>query len=240
MRSVDCCASFSSPPRPSGRSRRRWATTPSSRGAKVGGAEVKIETDDARYEISGKAWTVGVLNFVTQWQSMFSSTGRLADSGPVNDGYRFIETRPRQGQGTAAQRRSPDVRQERPGPVAAQAPTSIDLLSALFVVARLRVGGFGRAQRQRPVLAEADSITKRCRRRRTAPPSAARSKCNNKDNERIDATIWLGQVDGLTVPIRLDLAGAMEGTLKLNTSSSGDSSELPGAQTAAHRPTIQI
>src|SRR4030095_4806101 len=61
-------------------------------GAKVGGAEVKIETDDARYEISGKAWTVGVLNFVTQWQSMFSSTGRLVDSGPVNDGYRFIET----------------------------------------------------------------------------------------------------------------------------------------------------
>ncbi len=40
---------------------------------------------------------------------------------------------------------------------------------------------------------------------------------SNKDNERIDATIWLGQVDGLTVPMRLDLAGAIEGTLKLNT-----------------------
>ena len=32
-----------------------------------------------------------MLSFVTQWQSMFSSTGRLIDSGPVNDGYRFIE-----------------------------------------------------------------------------------------------------------------------------------------------------
>ena len=56
-------ASFSSPPHPSGRSRRRSATTHSSRDAKVGGAEVKIETDDARYAISGKAWTVGVAEF---------------------------------------------------------------------------------------------------------------------------------------------------------------------------------
>ncbi len=124
-------------------------------GAKVGAAEVKIETDDARYEISGKAWTVGVLNFVTQWQTMFSSTGRLNDSGPVNDGYRYIErardkvkelmlsdgrlTYVKNGQVRSPQRtheHRPAVRTVR--------------------IARLRLSGLGRAQRQGPVLAEAD------------------------------------------------------------------------------------
>ena len=47
--------------------------------AKVGGAEVRIETDAARYSITGEAWTVGVAHLMTQWQSIFSSTGRLAD-----------------------------------------------------------------------------------------------------------------------------------------------------------------
>jgi hypothetical protein len=207
-------------------------------GAKVGGAEVKIETDDARYAISGKAWTIGVLNFVTQWQSMFSSTGRLVDSGPVTDGYRFIE-RARDkvkelllSDGRLTYVKNGQVRSPR-------APTSTDLLSALFVSRDCASAGStvhnGKDQfslkltDHQAMSSSKNGATERCT-----------FEVNNKDNERIDATIWLGQVDGLTVPIRLDLAGAMEGTLKLNTSSSSDSPELSGSQTAAHRPTIQI
>jgi len=120
-----------------------------------------------------------------------------------------------------------------------RAPTSIDLLSALFVSRDCASAGSavhnGKDQfslkltNHEAMSAAKNGATERCT-----------FEVNNKDNERIDATIWLGHVDGLTVPIRLDLAGAMEGTLKLNTSSSSDSSELSGAQTAAHRPTIQI
>lgn len=206
-------------------------------GAKVGAAEVKIETDDARYEISGKAWTVGVLNFVTQWQTMFSSTGRLNDSGPVNDGYRYIE-RARDkvkelmlSDGRLTYVKNGQVRSPR-------APTSIDLLSALFVSRNCASAGSavhnGKDQfslkltNHEAVSSSKTGATERCT-----------FEVNNKDNERIDATIWLGQVDGLTVPIRLDLAGAMEGTLKLNTSFSGEAPQQPDAN-GAHRPTIQI
>lgn len=204
-------------------------------GAKVGGAEIKIETDDARYEISGKAWTVGVLNFVTQWQSMFSSTGRLVDSTPVNDGYRFIE-RARDkvkelllSDGQLTYVKNGQVRSPR-------APTSLDLLSALFVSHDCASAGStvhnGKDQfslklmNQEAVSSDDNGATERCT-----------FEVNNKDNERIDATIWLGQVGGLTVPIRLDLAGAMEGTLKLNTTSAVDA---PAHPDRPHGPTIQI
>jgi len=204
-------------------------------GAKVGAAEVKIEKDDARYQIDGKAWTVGVLNFVTQWQGVFSSTGRLADSGPVNDGYRFVE-RARDkvkelslSGGQLTYMKNGHVRSPRP-------PTSLDLLSALFVSRDCASAGSevhnGKDQfslkltGQESVASSDDGATERCT-----------FEISNKENERIDATVWLGQIDGLMVPVRLDLAGALEGTLKLHSTSLGDSSD-----TSIHLggPTIQI
>jgi hypothetical protein len=204
-------------------------------GAKVGAAEVKIEKDDARYEISGKAWTVGVLSFVTQWQSMFSSTGRLADNGPVTDGYRFVE-RARDkvkelmlsgGQLTYVKNghvKSP------------QAPTSLDMLSALFVSHDCSSAGSEvhngkdpfslKLMDRQSIASSADGATERCT-----------FQLNTKDNERIDATIWLGRIDGLTVPVRLDLAGALEGTLKLHSTSIGDAADTTIHMTGA---TIQI
>ena len=159
-------------------------------GAKVGAAEVKIETDDARYEISGKAWTVGVLNFVTQWQTMFSSTGRLNDSGPVNDGYRYIE-RARDkvkelmlSDGHLTYVKNGQVRSPR-------APTSIDLLSALFVSRDCASAGSavhnGKDQfslkltNQEAVSSSKTGATERCT-----------FEVNNQDNERIDATDLAG------------------------------------------------
>ena len=144
-------------------------------GAKVGAAEVKIEKDDARYEISGKAWTVGVLSFVTQWQSMFSSTGRLADNGPVTDGYRFVE-RARDkvkelmlsgGQLTYVKNGQREVAAGTDQPRSAV---------GVVRVARLLVGRLRSAQRQGSVFAEADGPASRSPRRPTAQPNAARSR----------------------------------------------------------------
>lgn|GEM_PF-2072039 len=201
-------------------------------GAKVGGAEVKIERDDARYAISGTAWTIGVLNFVTQWQSMFTASGRFDDQSPVNDGYRFIErTRDKVKElffqnGTLTYVKNGHVRSP-------QTPTSLDLLSTLFVSRDCASAGaevhngkdpFTLKLTGRESLPEArDGATERCS-----------FELNNEDNERIDATVWLGQIDGLTVPVRLDVTGALEGTLKLHSTS-------PAAFTSAsRRTTIKI
>jgi hypothetical protein len=203
-------------------------------GAKVGAAEIKIEKDDARYEISGKAWTVGVLNFVMQWQGMFSSTGRLADNGPINDGYRFVE-RARDkvkelllSGGQLTYVKNGQVRSPR-------APTSLDLLSALFVSRDCASAGSEvhngkdpfslKLMHQETVASADDGATERCT-----------FEVSNKAHERIGATIWLAQIDGLTVPVRLDLTGALEGTLKLHSTSADDSD----ASVQPRGPTIQI
>ncbi len=204
-------------------------------GAKVGAAEVKIETDETRYLISGKAWTVGILNFVTQWQSMFSSTGRLADKGPITDGYRFVErARDKVKELLLSNGQLTYVKNGRVK--SPEAPTSLDMLSALFVSHDCSAASEihnGKDQfslkltDHRSIASSNDGATERCT-----------FQVSNKDNERIDATIWLGQIDGLTVPVRLDLAGALEGTLKLqSTSTTGNAAD---AATHLSGPTIQI
>src|SRR5262249_50862321 len=150
-------------------------------------------------------WTVGVMSFVTQWQGVFSSEGRLVDSGPVNEAYRFVE-RARDKikevmftDGQLTYVKNGHVRSPHP-------LLSLDLLSALFVSRDCASAGSEihngkdpfslKLKRQEALASPADGATERCT-----------FEVSSKDNERIDATIWLGQVDGMMVPFRLDLAG---------------------------------
>ncbi len=204
-------------------------------GAKVGAAEVKISTDDARYEISGKAWTVGLFNLVTQWQGVFSSSGRLADRGPVNDGYRYIErTRNKVKELTLSDGQLTYVKN---GHVRLpRAPTSLDLLSALFVSHDCASAGAA-------VHNGKDQFALQLTGQQAVSPSDsdATERCtfvvSSKDNERIDATVWLEHIDGLTVPVRLDLAGALVGTLRLQSAGRSDS---PDKSAKPRDSTIQI
>lgn len=185
-------------------------------GAKVGGAEVTIEKDTASYAISGTAWTIGLLNFITQWQSIFSAAGRIEDTGPVADSYSLIEhARDKVKELFLADGHLTYVKNGRTR--TPQAPSSLDLLSALFVNQGCAAAGpqvhngkdlFAVKLTHQETLAAArhNGATERCD-----------FEISDSDNERIDATIWLGQVNGLTVPLRLDLAGAVEGTFKLRT-----------------------
>ena len=186
--------------------------------AKVGGAEVKIETDAARYSISGQAWTVGVANFMTHWQSIFSSTGRLEDSGPINDGFRFVERARNKvkellfSDGQLTYIKNGELR---PAPAV---PNSLDLLSALFVARDCAAAGS-------EIHNGKDRYSLKLLARQSLPvsDSGATERCTfelrDEDQERIDATVWLGQIAGLIVPVRLDLRGALEGTWKLQSTS---------------------
>lgn len=185
-------------------------------GSKVGGAEVTIEKGTANYAISGSAWTIGMLNFVTRWQSIFSAAGRIGDTGPVTDTYSLVE-RARDkvkelflSDGHLTYVKNGHTRTP-------QAPTSVDLLSALFVTPGCAAAGS-------EVHNGKDLYAVRLTQRETLTATVqggATERCvfevSDSDNERIDATIWLGNVDGLTVPLRLDLAGAVEGTLRLRS-----------------------
>jgi hypothetical protein len=186
------------------------------RGAKVGGAEVTIEKNAASYAISGSAWTIGMLNFVTRWQSIFSATGRLEDTGPITDRYSLVErARDKVKELLLADGHLTYVKNGHTR--TPQAPSSLDLLSALFVTPGCAAAGSEMHNGK-------DLYAVKLTHQETLPASThngATERCDfevsDSDNERIDATIWLGVVNGLTVPLRLDLAGALEGTLKLRS-----------------------
>ncbi len=185
------------------------------RGAKVGGAQITVEQGSTGYAISGNAWTIGVLNFLTRWQSMFSATGRLEASGPVTDRYSFIEHARNKvkelflADGELTYIKNGESRNR-------EAPTSVDMLSALFATSDCAAASaeihngkdlYAVKLTEREALSSAENgATERCV-----------FELSDADDERIDATVWLGEVNGLIVPLRLDLIGALEGTLKLRT-----------------------
>jgi len=185
-------------------------------GSKVGGAEVTIEKGVANYAISGSAWTIGVLNFLTRWESIFSAAGRIDDAGPITDTYSWVErARDKVKELFLSDGHLTYVKNGRTR--SPQAPTSVDLLSALFVTPGCAAAG-------PQVHNGKDLYAVKLTQRETLEANAqgdATERCvfevSDSDNERINATIWLGQIDGLTVPLRLDLAGAVEGTLKLRS-----------------------
>ena len=200
---------------------------------KVGGAEVRIETDAARYAISGKAWTIGVLNFMTRWQSIFSASGRFADSGPINDAYRFIERARSKAKELLFSEGQLTYIKNGQLTTSPQVPDSLDILTALFVSRDCAAAGSEvhngkdryalKLMGQQSLAGSDTGATERCT-----------FELSDQDDERINATVWLGEIDGLTVPVRLDLTGALEGTLKLQSTS------VVGFATESRGTTIQI
>jgi hypothetical protein len=180
-------------------------------GTKVGGAAVTIEKNaDDSYAIEGKAWTTGFLKFVTKWRSAFSASGSLEDGVPVAQEYGFIEKARnkikqiflREGEVhyvKNGEQRTPGVD-----------PAHTDLLSALFMpegCSPYSAVHNGNDYFRLTLTAEiADAGNMRCE-----------YQVLDKDDESTQATIWLGEVNGLLVPTRMDLEGALEGTLRLKS-----------------------
>lgn len=179
-------------------------------GAKVGGAVVTIERSAESYTIQGKAWSTGFLRLITKWRSYFSASGNLDHGRPVAQEYGFIEK---------ARNKIKEIfmrdgeihytkngRERRPQ----VDPTHTDLLSALFMP-----NGCGT---QSSVHNGKDYF----RLTLTAEHSDANGmRCEylviDEDDELTRATIWLGIVDGLLVPTRMDFEGAMQGSLRLKS-----------------------
>jgi Protein of unknown function (DUF3108) len=180
------------------------------KGSKVGEAEIRVERDRASYAVSGNAWTIGALNFFTRWQSMFRATGRLDESRPVTDQYSLIERARNKvkemflSDGHLTYVKNGETRSP-------EAPTSVDWLSALFVNPDCAAAGSevhnGKDRFAVKLLTIAsEGAVERCE-----------FELRDDDDERINATVLLGEVNGLTVPLELELIGALEGTLKLRS-----------------------
>jgi len=180
---------------------------------KVGGAEIVIDRAADSYEIKGRAWSEGFFKWLTKWRSHFSAKGRLEDGLPVAEGYTLLEqARNKVKEITLA---NGEVKYVKNGQRRAVSPPAsrLDLLSALFVPNGCDTSADIHNGKEQFFLhlKHVDTVT----------PGyvGANLRCDfevrDQDDQKIDAVVWLGIVDGLTVPVRLDLSGALEGTLKL-------------------------
>lgn len=177
-------------------------------GAKVGGAAVTIERNADSYTIEGKAWSTGFLRLVTKWRSYFSASGNLDHDRPVAEEYGFIEKT--RNKIKEIFMRDGEVRYTRNGRarLTRAAPTHTDLLSALFMpngCATQSSVHNGKDFFQLTLTDEhSDANVIRCEYR-----------VIDENDEITHAIVWLGEVEGLLVPTRMDLKGAMEGSLRL-------------------------
>jgi hypothetical protein len=180
------------------------------KGSKVGEAEIRVERDHGSYAVSGNAWSTGVLGLLSRWRTMFSATGSLDDSRPVTSSYSLIEHARNKvkefflADGQATYIKDGETRTPK-------APTSVDWLSALFVNPDCAAAGSevhnGKDRFAVKLLRiVSEGAVERCE-----------FELRDDDDERISATVLLGEVDGLTVPLKLELIGALEGTLKLRS-----------------------
>jgi hypothetical protein len=180
--------------------------------SRVGGAEVVIDRASDTYLIRGRLWAEGLYRWLTNWRTQFEAMGRFVEGTPIADSYSHTEqAKDKIKEVSLANGALTYVRN---GEVRPLAPphSKLDLVSALFLP--------NGCETSSDVHTGKDSYLVRLKRAEALPGSgAARLRCDfevrGQDDERIDAVVWLGVVDGLTVPIRLDLRGALEGTLKL-------------------------
>lgn len=177
-------------------------------GTKVGGAAVTIEKDSDRYAIEGKAWSVGFLHFITKWRSVFSASGNLEQGRPVAEEYGFIE----KARNKIKQifMRGGEMRYVKNGEerVPHIDPAYTDLLSALFMPSGCSTQDAVHNGKDyfRLTLTASEQGTDGMR---------CEYQVIDEDDELTHATVWLGQVDGLLVPTRMELEGALEGELRL-------------------------
>ncbi len=182
------------------------------KGTRVGQAEITIERADDAYLIRGRAWAEGMFKWLTKWRSLFTANGRLVDGAPVAEGYSLTErARNKVKELSLQDGKVTYVKNgERRTPAA---PTSkMDLLSALFLPNGCDTSpdihnGKDQFSLTLTQVAPATSV----------PGATLRCEFDvrDQDQQHIKAVVWLGERDGFTVPIQLDLAGALEGTLKL-------------------------
>lgn len=184
--------------------------------AKIGEAQITVERHDDRYEITGEARAVGVMDFLTQWHSLFSAAGTVDGGQPVVQEFSLIERARNKikeifmADGKVTYTKNGQLRAPRdPG-------TGLDLLSALFVSQDCGINAVHNGK---------DSYRLHLRKRTELPAELiadrkATVQCSfdvtDEDDEEIRAEVWLGPIGELFVPLRLDIQGALQGSVRVS------------------------
>lgn len=176
---------------------------------KVGTAEVTINTNDAGYEIRGEARTVGMFDFLTKWRGWFKTTGRLVAGKPVAEEYAVTQKDRKKKKEIYFEDGRINYRKDGKYARSIDPLASLDLLSALFLAP-----GCGAAGDEIHTGKDRLSITLK-----EEVHQGTRLQCEfdvvDEDQQEFTASVVLDEINGIRVPVRLDVWGTFEGTLRL-------------------------
>lgn len=177
---------------------------------KVGEAQVSIDLKDSGYRISGEAQSTGLLGLFSKWRSLFNIRGLFEFGGkPIASEYQVTAQSGRKNKHIVYQgdqvhvTRNGKARNPRP------LPAGTDFWSLLFLSencddARLVHDG-----------KDLWEVTPKHSERLADGRRYCEFDLIDEDQERSTAAVWLKNIGELTVPVQVELQGAMRGTFKL-------------------------
>jgi hypothetical protein len=182
---------------------------------KVAQAEFQIRRAGEEFEIEGEARSVGVVSFLTRWRSLFAAAGRFVLGQPVAEQYEVVQQNRKKEK--RIELRDGVVRYQRNGEERAPRP-QLDgtyMLSALFLSNDCEsVGSTIHDGKDRMQL---ELISTRSIDQPAEDGVVLQCEFNivDEDNDSTRAIVRLIAREGLTIPLEMELSGAVEGKLQL-------------------------
>ena len=182
---------------------------------KVAQAEFEIHRVGEQFEIQGEARSVGMVNFLTKWRSLFAAAGRFVLGRPVADQYEVVQHKRDKEKRVALHDGVVNVERngEDRGPRSRLDGTY--LLSALFLSQDCESPGRTIHDGKDPF--QLRLISTQSFEQPTAEGVVLQCEFEvlDEDNETARAVIKLIDREGLRIPLMMELTGAVEGKLQL-------------------------
>jgi hypothetical protein len=176
---------------------------------KVGEAQVKIDVAETGYQIKGRAQSTGLMGLFSKWKSLFTTSGFFSFGKPVASAYQVTEEAGGKNKHIVYAGEKVYVTKNGKSRAPMPLPADTDFWSLLFLsedCGEERVVHDGKDLWQvKPRVIE------------NLPEGGQYCEFEvvDEDLERSVASVWLQQIGGLTVPVQVELQGAMHGTFKL-------------------------
>ena len=179
-------------------------------GRTAGYMELTVTVDEQDYQIKGRMWSTGLAKFFSNWWSRFTTFGRLKDGKPLVEGHQLVEhSNQRQRAVTVKDGILEELKNGRQKPPR-KIDARLDVLSALFFADNCDIPpALFNSKDQYQIVKTAsarDGDTLRCE-----------FHVQDSDHDEFSATVWLNRIDGINVPVRVDLKGDRKGSIRLRS-----------------------
>lgn len=178
---------------------------------RAGTVDLSLARDGDRYELAGMVATSGAMNRFFRWQGRFAATGRFEAGFPVTDAYLLLEDDGETREVLLAFQDKTTIHATDRDSEEVERPPGSDLMSVTFLAPHCLADGtivHDGEDLYRVELLDASELEPVAS---TQPSAAWRSVATKRCDYRFQEpgrrprriSLWLGDVDGLEVPVRI-------------------------------------